>query len=371
MTTVNEQQRVALGELQDKQAIAHNLATHARGIDRADAEMLAAVYHPEATVDYGFFNGPAEQLVATLVEMQQQAPVTLHRPANVWIKTRGDEAVSESYVIAYMEADGESGATQSLIGGRYLDRHEFRDDAWRISHRTYVLDWNINRPSTANLAESTLASGQFVPIGAHGARDPGNLLLAVHSADFATATSQGNTMTNRSITDSNIDAMLSRQTLEELLTAYCRGVDRGDSGLLASIFHDDATVITGAFNGPAQDFAREIVRGVAETSVRVFHSINNVWLEVAGDKAVGECYALAVQTVNGPDGMLDILVGGRYLDRFERRDGVWKIAQHTFVLDWNMTQPCTAVMDEGMFGEMIHGTRGTADPVHEFWNSLA
>ena len=371
MTIANEQQRVALGELRDKQAIAQTLASHARGIDRADAEMLAAVYHPDAGADYGFFNGPAAQMVDTLVEMQRQAPVTLHRPANLWIRTRGDVAVSESYVIAYMAAGSGDSATQSLIGGRYLDRHEFRDGAWRIGHRTYVLDWNINRPSTASLVEATLAGGRFVPMGAHGARDPGNLHLAIHSADFATATSQGNTMTNRSITDSDIDAMLSRQTLQELLTAYCRGVDRGDSDLLASIFHDDATVITGVFNGAAQEFAREIVRSVDETSVRVFHSINNVWLEVAGDRAVGECYALAVQTVNGPDGLLDILVGGRYLDRFERRDGVWKIAQHTFVLDWNMTQPCTAVMDEGMFGDMIHGTRGAADPVHEFWSALS
>lgn len=370
MTIANEQQRAALCALRDKQAIAHNLANHARGIDRADAELLAAVYHPDAGADYGFFNGPAAQMVSTLVEMQRQSPVTLHRPANVWIRTQGDRAVSESYVIAYMEAGAPGSATQSLIGGRYLDRHEWRDGGWRISHRTYVLDWNINRPSTANFVEATLSSGRFVPMGAHGNRDPGNLYLAVHSADFTAAKLQGESM-NRSISDTDIDVMLSRQTLQELLTAYCRGVDRGDAELLASIFHDDATVITGVFNGSAQEFAQEIVRSVDETSVRVFHSINNVWLEIAGDKAIGECYALAVQTVNGPDGLLDILVGGRYLDRFERRNGVWKIAQHTFVLDWNMTQPCTAVMDEGMFGDMIHGTRGAADPIHGFWNSLA
>jgi hypothetical protein len=370
MTAITDNQRAALAALRDKQAIADNLANHARGIDRADAGLLASVYHPDARVDYGFFNGPAAELVALLVPMQRRSPVTLHRPANVWIKVRGDLAISESYVIAYAESHTDQGPVQSLVGGRYLDRHAWRDGAWRISHRSYVLDWNINRPSTASYAEATLASGHFVPLGGHGARDPGNLFLAIQSADFRAATSEGNTMTERPITDADIDALLSRETLKELLLAYCRGVDRGDEALLASPFHDDATVITGAFNGPARDFAPQILRTVAETSRRVFHSVNNCWFDIDGDRAVGESYVIAVQTVPGPEGDLDILVGGRYLDRFERRAGVWKIAQHTFVMDWNMTQPCTAVMDEGMFGEMVQGRRDGSDPVHGFWNSL-
>lgn len=41
----------------------------------------------------------------------------------------------------------------------------------------------------------------------------------------------------------------------------------------------------------------------------------------------------------------DVLTGGRYLDRYERRAGMWRIAERTFVADWTMAQPAGAGLD--------------------------
>ena len=142
--------------------ILNTLANHSRGVDRADANLLGSAYHPDATVDYGFYAGPAAALVDMLANAQKGALPTLHRTCNTEIRVAGNRAVSESSVIAYVEeAD-----TQRMVFGRYLDRHECRDGQWRLSHRTYVLDSNTNRPSTAMRADPPLSNDNFVPEGA-------------------------------------------------------------------------------------------------------------------------------------------------------------------------------------------------------------
>lgn len=368
MPIADPAQQAALQELAARQSIQQCLATHSRGVDRADAELLCSAYHDDATVDYGFFAGPATEMAQILATMLRQGPVTLHRPSNSWIRITGEKAISESYVIAYAESASGGESSQNLVGGRYLDRHEKRDGVWKISHRAYVLDWTISRPGAKNSTEGSIASGHFVPFGAHGAQDPGNHFLAMQFAGFNHTSAQGNFMSGTSLSAGDIDTILSRQVLENLLLAYCRGVDRGDAQLMASIFHDDSTVISGVLNCNGKDFARDIVTFVAENTLRVFHTFSNLWIEIDGDTAVGEAYVIAAQTVDTPDGVIDTLVGGRYLDRFERRNGEWKIAHHTFVMDWNMSQPASALAGEDPYAAMIRGGRKPNDPLYGFWS---
>jgi hypothetical protein len=39
-----------------------------------------------------------------------------------------------------------------MFGGRYLDELEKRDDEWRISKRTYILDWAHQFPNSLDAA---------------------------------------------------------------------------------------------------------------------------------------------------------------------------------------------------------------------------
>ncbi|MFN4135059.1 MAG: nuclear transport factor 2 family protein [Novosphingobium sp.] len=89
-------------DLVARHGILNALAAHSRGVDRADANLLASAYHEGATVDYGFFAGPAATLVDILAGAQKSAPPTLHRTSNCWIRVDGNAATSESYVIAYV-----------------------------------------------------------------------------------------------------------------------------------------------------------------------------------------------------------------------------------------------------------------------------
>ena len=344
-------------DLVARSGIGNALAMHSRGVDRADFNLLSAAYHPDATVDYGFFAGPAETLVAILAEAQKGSPPTLHRTSNIWIKVDGDRAVSESYVIAYVEDP----AIQRLVMGRYLDRHQFRDGEWKLSHRTYLLEGNTNHANTAQRADQPVGHSHYVPSGAKGSADPGRILLALAQSGFAGASA----MTAQP-DSAALDIALSKAAIHDLTMAYCRGVDRGDRELLDSLFHPDSTAMLGISNGSGADFAEAIIAFVRDELDYCFHSVANEWVEVNGDHAVGELYALAHMTKDGQD----VMTGGRYLDHYERRDGVWKIKSRTFVTDWNTSHP-TTLQKDGFYDALKNwGSFGKGDPVYAHWASL-
>ena len=349
--------QIAAADVVANAAIRNALALHSRGVDRADAALIAGAYHDDATVDYGFFVGPAATLAAILADAQAGTPPTLHRTGNIDIRVRGDRAVSEAYVVAYVE----EAAQQRLVFGRYLDRHACRDGVWRIAHRTYVLDSNVNHPNTAERAAPSPDLARFAPEGGKRAADPGRALLALHAA-----TRHSEKDTPAMTTDAALADALSREAILRLVSAYCRGVDRGDADLLASLFWADASVVSGVVNGTGGEFAQGIVAFVTAHLEASFHSVANAWIEVSGDHAVGEHYVIAHARGEG----FSTLTGGRYVDRYERRGGEWRIASRTFICDWNSKEP-TSFEAGGFYAALTtRGSFGAADPVHAHWASL-
>lgn len=361
----------SLSDIADLQAIRNRLAQHSRGVDRADEGLLADSYHADGEVDYRFYAGPAATFAGLLAGAQRGQPVTVHRTAQMEIRLDGDRAAAESYVMAFSQSPDPDGAMmQRLICGRYLDRLERREGAWRLSHRTYVLDANMNWPREV-VPPPLGPLNHHVPMGGQGAADPGIALLAAAKAKNDSIIRKRQSMTQPVPTHDAavIDAIVSRQQIADLTIAYCRGVDRADHDLLAGIFHDDSTVISGVFNGSGPDFAREICKIVQEAFDKTFHSIANQWFDVDGDVAIGETYVIAVASgSDGAGGQREHLSGGRYIDRFERREGVWKIAERSYVSDWSRTDS-NSEQKAGMYGALdLHGARGADDPIYRFWD---
>lgn len=347
-------------DLAARHGIMNALALHSRGVDRGDAALLGSAYHPDATVDYGFFAGPAETLVAILGEAQKAAPPSTHRTSNSWIKVSGDAAVSESYVIAHVEDAG----TQRMVLGRYLDTLALRGREWRITHRQYVIEGNTNRAGTATRGDGSLDLAHYVPQGGKQAADPGRALLAFHAAEIAARSKGASTVTDTA--DAALQDALARAEIHDLCMAYARGVDRADRALLAAIFSEDSVVVSGAVNASGAEFAQSICDFVEGALQMCFHSVANEWIEVHGDEAIGEHYALAHMVMDGQD----VTTGGRYIDRYVKRGGKWLIRSRTFVCDWNTSHPST--LDRGGFYAALTnwGCFGKADPVYAHWASL-
>jgi ketosteroid isomerase-like protein len=125
-----------------------------------------------------------------------------------------------------------------------------------------------------------------------------------------------------------------RQQVIECLHRYTRGLDRHDSEVLASAYHDDAVDRHGPhlfMTGPSEfvPWANALHEETWNSHLH-FIDVNNVVLQ--GDVALTETYVLF--TLRRKDGPSVNVGGGRYIDRLERRDGEWRIAVRDLVVDW-------------------------------------
>lgn len=157
-----------------------------------------------------------------------------------------------------------------------------------------------------------------------------------------------------------LEALLAKQACAELVYRLARGIDRCDEALLRSVFHPDATDDHGMFKGSAADFVTWVLPLLA-TMERTQHFIGNVLIEVAGDTAAGESYFIAHHSLAESQAGTYSIAAGRYLDRFERRDGAWRIAHRQAVYDWSAAGPSTDGWDRGGLA-WAFGARGKADP---------
>jgi ketosteroid isomerase-like protein len=143
--------------------------------------------------------------------------------------------------------------------------------------------------------------------------------------------------------DAKIRELLDKQEIRDVLTRYCRGVDRVDVDLINSVYHPDATDSHGL--PPGGDFGQLFV-GVMAQSDRALHFISNETIELDGDVAHCETYVHAVlyhdYTFKGEgEGTTAEHVYARYIDRFERRNSEWKIASRVVLVDSRQTDRIT------------------------------
>jgi hypothetical protein len=162
--------------------------------------------------------------------------------------------------------------------------------------------------------------------------------------------------------DADIAELIDRENITRVLFRYCRAIDRCDKELLRSVYHPDAIDDHGIFRGLGWDFV-EFVIPLLENMGPTSHALTNCLIEIEGDSAYSESYVTAFHSaVRTEDGIVDIIAGGRYVDRFERRHGEWRIADRVVVVDWNQNLAVTARWEGPMHGNWRpRGERGKND----------
>ena len=165
--------------------------------------------------------------------------------------------------------------------------------------------------------------------------------------------------------DPAVQELLDREAIRDCLYRYCRGIDRCDETTLLSAYWPGAIDDHVWWKGPVEEFTKfalPFLRGRDQTS----HSITNAIIRIEGSTARVESHYIAYERVVKKDGgRNDITVNGRYLDRFERRDGEWRIAERFVTNDWFRVWPDSADWARGLVGNQIRpGTREANDPSH-------
>ena len=130
-----------------------------------------------------------------------------------------------------------------------------------------------------------------------------------------------------------LQQLVDRQQIYDCIVRYCSGVDRFDREMVRGVYHDDAMDDHGSFVGTADEFVDWAFAYHAKYQNSHKHYVMNHRCELDGDTAHTETYWLF--SGNNQLGPGLTLSGGRYLDRFEKRNGKWAIAARKCVIEWN------------------------------------
>jgi hypothetical protein len=122
-----------------------------------------------------------------------------------------------------------------------------------------------------------------------------------------------------------------RSEIHDCIMTYCRGIDRLDRALLESVYHSDALDDHGVFVGPASKFIDWVLEFHATYQKRTMHLITTHRCELDGNIAHTESY-YTYRALNKTPPFYNY-VNGRYLDRFEKRQGRWAIAERICTVD--------------------------------------
>ncbi|HVO46823.1 MAG TPA: nuclear transport factor 2 family protein [Steroidobacteraceae bacterium] len=144
-----------------------------------------------------------------------------------------------------------------------------------------------------------------------------------------------------------LEELLIKQRLHELVVEYSSAADRCDEAALRELFHPDGLMDSGVLRGTPEFFAREFAKWVHSFARVTFHAVTNQRFHVSGTEATGEAYVVAVAQLiePGEDGKpagRDVLTFGRYIDRFQERQGVWKFLERRFELRHQMAWPASS-----------------------------
>lgn len=146
----------------------------------------------------------------------------------------------------------------------------------------------------------------------------------------------------------NIEDVASRIDITDVLHKYCRGMDRMDRELTRSCWHDDGTDDHAPlFVGSADAFLDWLWPVHADMDL-TRHRVTNVLIDLRGDQAGVESYWEVTFRTSTSRGLVDTRSGGRYVDTFERREGIWAISHRRSIREWTRVDPVHTTVNPGL-----------------------
>lgn len=144
-----------------------------------------------------------------------------------------------------------------------------------------------------------------------------------------------------------------RLEILDCVNKQSRGHDRHDVDLMSSVYHDDGVDEHGATVNTGRQYGGWANEQHASVFIDHLHNITTHTCEIDGD--VAHCESYVIGTMRARDDETVALIGGRYLDRLDRRDGVWRIALRRCTIEWTMNGD-TSLINSGAFEGFIKGT---------------
>lgn len=180
-TTLDDAQM--LRRLIDERQIRDAMCRYARGVDRGDWDLVRTGYHADAMDEHGDYVGDIDGFIEWLDRRFKGIDNSMHFLGQTLIEFAGpDVALVETYFVSRRlsppkqgDVAGAGDALAREAWGRYVDRFERRGGAWKVAHRTVVLE---------GLSTALAIGGQRVPGRRWGRRDRSDRLYEVQQEIF-------------------------------------------------------------------------------------------------------------------------------------------------------------------------------------------
>lgn len=340
-----------LQTLADIREITALLSTRAHASDDHDPERMIDCHTEDGTDDHGHGVVTAREFISDMAATRYVDPDNgpqKHALGNVLVEfLSDDEAIVESYHLAYHRQGMTGVQTDDVIGGRYIDVFKKVDDRWKIHNRTVVYDWGRGIEATDPPYQHRPATGResFGQNAHREGLDMDEQLLA---------------------------ELADKQAITEVLYTRARASDRRDHELALSCYHEGATETHEGYRTTARDFVLNkslYAPGKEAPSHSLMHMITNVLIDFkAADEAFVESYHLCLMSgaVDGEE--RDTMIGGRYLDTFKNIDGRWAIQHREVVFDWSRNEPGVRRFWDAYPNPaaISFGTLGEDDPIYAY-----
>jgi SnoaL-like domain len=162
-----------------------------------------------------------------------------------------------------------------------------------------------------------------------------------------------------------LQTYLDREKIRDCLARLARGEDRRDAEAISACCWPDSTSDYGVFFGTFSEYLAWVVPGSPAIAVTQ-HVLGQSVIELQGDAALSETHVSSYHRINMGTEERDIVIGGRYLDRMEKRGGAWRIAKRMMLYDWYQDFGVSVDWSKGVMGMPFSAAHFSGRAVEDF-----
>jgi hypothetical protein len=166
------------------------------------------------------------------------------------------------------------------------------------------------------------------------------------------------------VLEAKVQELVDRQAIFECIKRNSRGNDRFDLDLVTSSYHPDAIHELGVKHISGREYGEHANHAHSRLFDANLHNVTMHSCEIDGDVAHAESYSVGIFLDKG--GETGRILAGRYIDRLEKRDGVWRIALRRATVEIALQGTATLPNGNPLPGSnYLRGNRDRTDPSYE------
>jgi hypothetical protein len=168
-------------------------------------------------------------------------------------------------------------------------------------------------------------------------------------------------------TAADLQELIDREVIRDVLHRYAHAIDRCDAKLLATVYWPEGIDDHSDFVGKRDAFIEWVMPQMKAKMTTSQHMMVNELIRIEGNIAKVETCFQAYHRWGAFDekGAEDFVIGGRYLDRMEKRGREWRVIHRVVAFDYFREYPDTGNWRSAKYvtAERVLGTRKPEDPV--------